>query len=202
MASDNLSYGRWRGAQPARCWDDDTDNYSFLRHAVRSRRAKVVYIPAATGAHVTGLPSLSLRGLGGGQKDGVGEGGAFGGAADGLGANLSRFGGDCIRGTSNGTGEEDDDLLRFRFMLVGNACAEGIGPFDVAWMSRARLGLRLRALLSLGSAAGGSGWPADDAAGVDPLGGRGPPVRLSSSRTAAWRASESSSCACLYPCNS
>ena len=48
MASDNLSYGRWRGAQPARCWDDDTDNYSFLRHAVRSRRAKVVYIPAAT----------------------------------------------------------------------------------------------------------------------------------------------------------
>ena len=169
---------------------------------MRSRRAKVVYIPAATGAHVTGLPSLSLRGLGGGQKDGVGESGAFGGAADGLGANLSRFGGDCIRGTSNGTGEEDDDLLRFRFMLVGNACAEGIGPFDVARMSRARLGLRLRALLSLGSAAGGSGWPADDAAGVDPLGGRGPPVRLSSSRTAAWRASESSSCACLYPCNS
>ena len=48
MAWDNLSYGRWRGAQPARCWDDDTDNYSFLRHAVRSRRAKVVYIPAAT----------------------------------------------------------------------------------------------------------------------------------------------------------
>ena len=62
MACETLSYGRWRGAQPACCWDDGTDNDFFLRDAVRSRRAKVSYTTAATGTDGTRLPNCRRRG--------------------------------------------------------------------------------------------------------------------------------------------
>ena len=62
MACETLSYGKWRGAQPACCWDDGTDNDFFLRDAVRSRRAKVSYTTAATGADGTSLPNCRRRG--------------------------------------------------------------------------------------------------------------------------------------------